>query len=89
MPVIQISNYYAQWKPTGSSNSTGTGRIILRNAANFGDIHYINDLSADDFRNLLTLLQTEKPIFWEAAGKYLRTAHFQSAGAEPVGEEET
>lgn len=85
MPVIEISNYYAEWKPSGNAKSAGVGKIILKNAVNASDLYYLNNLGVDDFRNTLQLLQTEKPIFWESEVKYLRTAHMYSPVAEPVG----
>ena len=88
MAVVTISNYYAEWVPSDSPDKPGCGRVILRNALQLTDLYYVKNLHSDDFRNLLTLLQTEKPIYWDTNGNCLRTAHPQSHDAEPVGEQE-
>ncbi|MCK7471136.1 MAG: hypothetical protein MZU95_10420 [Desulfomicrobium escambiense] len=49
---------------------------------------FLNGLSAPDFRNLLHMLQTEKPVYWDNDRFVLRTAHPQSHDAEPVGDQE-
>jgi hypothetical protein len=41
---------------------------------------------AEDYRNLLHRLQTEKPVFWDSEAGWLRTAHPQMHDAAPVGE---
>jgi len=46
------------------------------------------DLGSEDYRNLLHMLQTEKPVFWDSEAGWLRTAHPQMHDAEPVGEQE-
>jgi hypothetical protein len=88
MAVVQINNYYAEWIPSGSPDKPGVGRIILRSATRITDLHWLTNLHPDDFRNLLTLLQTEKPLYWDTHAECLRTAHPQSLDAEPVGEQE-
>jgi hypothetical protein len=88
MPVVQINSYYAEWSPSGAPDRPGTGRIILRSAHRMTDLFWLTNLHAEDFRNLLTMLQTEKPLFWDKAANCLRTAHPQSLDAEPVGEQE-
>lgn len=85
MPVIEINKYYAEWRPSGSTKRSGVGRIILKGDTKNSDLYYLNNLSADDFRTTLQLLQTEKPVFWESQAEYLRTAHMESSGAERVG----
>ena len=89
MPVIEINYYYAEWRPANIPGGIGRGKIIIRNKKNSGDIHTLENLSSDDFRNLHHLLQTEKPIFWDTDGKFLRTSNIHSSSAEPVGEEES
>ncbi len=88
MSVVQINSYYAEWLPSGTPDHPGTGRIILRSAQRLTDLYWLTNLHSDDFRNLLTLLQTEKPLFWDKSADCLRTAHPQSLDAEPVGEQE-
>ena len=88
MAVITIGNYYAEWMPSGSPDKPGCGRIILRNATRLTDLYFLKTLHPEDFRSLLTLLQTEKPIYWDTNAGCLRTAHPQSHDAEPVGEQE-
>lgn len=73
-----LSNYYAEWIPSDSPDKPGCGRIILCNALWLTDLYYVKNLHSGDFRNLLTLLQTEKPIYWDTNGNCLRTAHPQS-----------
>jgi hypothetical protein len=88
MAVITIGNYYAEWVlPTGQDEA-GCGRIILRSAHQLSELFYLKNLTADDFRILLNLLQTEKPVYWDTNANCLRTAHPQSHDAEPVGEQE-
>jgi hypothetical protein len=86
--VVSIGNYYAEWVPSGRSDKPGVGKIVLRSALRLTELYWLTNLSADDFRNLLTMLQTEKPLYWDTAGGCLRTAHPQTADAEPVGEQE-
>jgi hypothetical protein len=42
----------------------------------------------EDYRNLLHMLQTEKPVFRDSEAGWLRTAHPQMHDAEPVGDQE-
>ena len=88
MAVVQISNYYAEWMPSGSHDKSGVGRLILRSALRFTDLYHLSDLNHEDFRVLLHMLQTEKPIFLDTEAGWLRTAHPQTHDAEPVGEQE-
>jgi len=88
MAIITIGNYYAEWMPSGSADKPGCGRIVLRNATHFTDLHFLSGLHPEDFRVLLQLLQTEKPVYWDSEKYVLRTAHPQSHDAEPVGEQE-
>jgi hypothetical protein len=86
MAVITIGNYYAEWMPSGKAGEPGCGRIGLRSATHFTELYFLDGLHPDDFRNLLHLLQTEKPVYWDTDKYVLRTAHPQSHDAEPVGE---
>ena len=86
MAVVNIGNYYAEWMPSGSRDAPGVGRIILRSATRMTELFRLTNLSSEDFRNLLHLLQTEKPVYWDTEAGWLRTAHPQSHDAEPVGE---
>lgn len=88
MAVITVGNYYAEWMPSGQSGAPGCGRLVLRAAARLTELYFLNGLHPDDFRNLLHLLQTEKPLYWDSEKFVLRTAHPQSHDAEPVGEQE-
>ena len=88
MAVVNISNYYAEWMPSGSPHKPGCGRIILRSAMSLTELFRLTNLSSDDYRNLLHLLQTEKPVYWDSEAGWLRTAHPQTHDAEPVGEQE-
>lgn len=88
MAVIQISNYYAEWMPSGSHDKPGIGRLILRSALRLTDLYHLSDLNHEDFRVLLHMLQTEKPIYLDTEAGWLRTAHPQTQDAEPVGEQE-
>jgi 23S rRNA A2030 N6-methylase RlmJ len=88
MAVVNIGNYYAEWMPSGSRDDPGVGRIILRSATRMTDLFRLTNLSPEDFRILLHLLQTEKPVYWDTEAGWLRTAHPQSHDAEPVGEQE-
>jgi len=88
MAVITINNYYAEWMPSGKPGEPGCGRIILRSATHFTELYFLDGLHDRDFRNLLHLLQTEKPLYWDTEKYALRTAHPQSHDAEPVGEQE-
>lgn len=88
MAVVNIGHYYAEWMPSGPPDKAGCGRIILRRAARITDLYRLTNLSSEDFRNLLYLLQTEKPVFWDTEAQWLRTAHPQMHDAEPVGEQE-
>lgn len=88
MSVIQVNNYYAEWIPSGTPDQAGTGRIVIRGAQKMTELHWLSNLHADDFRALLHLLQTEKPLYWDSNVNSLRTAHPQSLDAEPVGEQE-
>lgn len=88
MSVVLISNYFAEWIPSGVPDHPGTGRIVLRGAKNLTNLYWLNNLHPEDFRMLLTLLQTERPLYWDSSAECLRTAHPQSLDAEPVGEQE-
>jgi hypothetical protein len=88
MAIVNIGNYYAEWMPSGSRDQAGVGRIILRSATRLTELFRLNNLGAEDFRALLHLLQTEKPVYWDSEAGWLRTAHPQSHDAEPVGEQE-
>ncbi|KPK40525.1 MAG: hypothetical protein AMJ69_02055 [Gammaproteobacteria bacterium SG8_47] len=88
MSVIQVNNYYAEWIPSGIPDKPGTGRIVVRGARTLTELHWLTNLNADDFRVLLHLLQTEKPLYWDSNVNSLRTSHPQSLDAEPVGEQE-
>lgn len=88
MAVVTIGNYYAEWVPSGRPDKPGVGKIVLRSAMRLSDLYWLTNLHAEDFRNLLTLLQTEKPLFWDTHAECLRTAHPQTRDAEPVGEQE-
>lgn len=88
MAVVQISNYYAEWMPSGSLDRPGVGRLILRSALRLTDLYHLSGLNHEDFRILLHMLQTEKPIFLDTEAGWLRTAHPQTHDAEPVGEQE-
>ena len=68
--------------PSGSPDKSGRGRIILRSATR------LTELVSEDYRNLLHMLQTEKPVFWDSEAGWLRTAHPQMHDAEPVGGQE-
>jgi hypothetical protein len=89
MAVIAIGNYYAEWMPSGKPGEPGCGRLVLRSATQFSDLYFLGGLHPEDFRNLLLLLQSEKPLYWDSDRSVLRTAHPQSHDAEPVGEQET
>ena len=88
MAVVNIGNYYAEWMPSGNQEQAGVGRIVLRSATRLTDLFRLNNLGAEDFRTLLHLLQTEKPVYWDTEAGWLRTAHPQSHDAEPVGQQE-
>ena len=88
MAVVTIGNYYAEWVPSGRPDKAGVGKIVLRSATRLTDLFWLTNLNPEDFRNLLTLLQTEKPVFWDTHAECLRTAHPQTHDAEPVGEQE-
>jgi len=88
MAVITIGNYYAEWMPSGKPGEAGCGRIVLRSATRLTDLYFLEGLHPEDFRHLLHLLQTEKPLYWDTGKSALRTAHPQSHDAEPVGEQE-
>ncbi len=88
MAVVTIGNYYAEWVPSGRPDKCGVGKIVLRNALRLTDLYWLSNLDGEDFRNLLHLLQTEKPVYWDTEAGCLRTAHPQSHDAEPVGEQE-
>jgi hypothetical protein len=88
MTVVAIGNYYAEWAPAGAPDRCGIGKIVLRSTEHVTEMFWLTNLGPDDFRNMLTLLQTEKPIFWDTAAECLRTAHPQTIDAEPVGEQE-
>lgn len=88
MAVVTIGNYYAEWQAAGSSDKAGCGRIVLRSATRLTDLYFLNNLGPEDFRAMLHLLQTEKPLYWDDEKCVLRTAHPQSHDAEPVGEQE-
>lgn len=88
MAVVTIGNYYAEWVPSGSPDKPGCGRLILRSATRLTDLYHLRTLHPEDFRNLLLLLQTEKPVYWDSEHSLLRTAHPQSHDAEPVGDQE-
>jgi len=88
MAVVLISNYFAEWIPSGSPNKPGIGRIVLRSAQQLTDLYWLTNLHSEDYRNPLILLQTEKPVYWDTKAECLRTTHPQSHDAEPVGEQE-
>jgi hypothetical protein len=88
MAVVNIGHYYAEWMPSGSPDKAGCGRIILRSATRLTELFRLTNLSSEDYRNLLHMLQTEKPVFWDNEAGWLRTAHPQMHDAEPVGEQE-
>lgn len=88
MAIINIGNYYAEWMPSGTAQHPGSGRLILRSATRLTDLFYLTNLHSDDYRNLLHMLQTEKPLYWDTEAQWLRTAHPQMHDAEPVGEQE-
>jgi hypothetical protein len=88
MAVVTIGSYYAEWMPSGKPSEPGCGRIVLRSAVHFSELYFLNALHPDDFRTLLNLLQSEKPLYWDSDKLVLRTAHPQSHDAEPVGEQE-
>jgi hypothetical protein len=88
MAVVMISNYYAEWTPSGRADKPGVGRIVLRSAKQLTTLYWLNNLHFEDYRAILTLLQTEKPLYWDTHAECLRTAHPQSHDAEPVGEQE-
>lgn len=88
MAVVAIGNYYAEWAPSGGPGERSAGKIVLRGARSLTELYWLTNLGSDDFRNLLTLLQTESPIFWDTEARCLRTAHPQTVDAEPVGEQE-
>ena len=88
MAVVLISNYFAEWVPSSSPDKAGVGRIVLRSAKQLTDLYWLTNLHPEDFRNLLHLLQTEKPVYWDTKSECLRTAHPQSHDAEHVGEQE-
>lgn len=85
MAVVAIGNYFAEWIPSGCPQRAGVGRIVLRSASHFTEMYWLSNLHPDDYRNLLHLLQTEQPIYWDTEAQCLRTAHPQSSDAEPVG----
>ena len=66
----------------------GVGRIILRSASHMTELFRLSNLNSEDFRILVMLLQSEKPLYWDSHADCLRTAHPQSHDAEPVGEQE-
>lgn len=88
MAVINIGNYYAEWMPSGVPDKAGSGRLILRSATRLTDLFYLTNLHPADYHNLLHMLQTEKPVYWDTEARWLRTAHPQMHDAEPVGEQE-
>ncbi|HEX7239957.1 MAG TPA: hypothetical protein VF263_06800 [Longimicrobiaceae bacterium] len=87
MAVVSVGVYQALWNPSGDTARTGSGTLILRDAGS-GDLHRIENLGAQDFQVMLGMLQNERPLFWDTDARHLRTSHAQSAGAEPVGEQE-
>jgi 23S rRNA A2030 N6-methylase RlmJ len=89
MAVVQISNYYAEWMPSGGHDRPGVGRLILRSALRVSDLYHLSNLHPEDFRILLRMLQTEKPIYLDTEAGWLRTAHPQTHDAEPVGGQES
>jgi hypothetical protein len=88
MSVVMISNYFAEWIPSGTPEKPGVGRIVLRNAKRLTDLYWLTNLHPEDYRILLTMLQTERPLYWDTSACCLRTAHPQTHDAEPVGEQE-
>ncbi len=88
MAVVNIGHYYAEWMPSGTPDRPGRGRIILRSATRLTELFRLTNLGSEDYRNLLHMLQTEKPVFWDSEAGWLRTAHPQMHDAEPVGEQE-
>ncbi|MDA8260617.1 MAG: hypothetical protein M0Z99_34125 [Betaproteobacteria bacterium] len=59
-------------------------RVAVDQAAHH---HRLTNLGSEDYRNLLHMLQTEKPVFWDSEAGWLRTAHPQMHDAEPIGEQ--
>jgi hypothetical protein len=88
MAVVQIGAYYAEWSPSCVADKSGVGRVVLRCATKLTELYWLTNLNADDFRNTLMMLQTEKPLYWDTHAECLRTAHPQTHDAEPVGEQE-
>jgi hypothetical protein len=88
MAVVNIGHYYAEWMPSGSPDKSGRGRIILRSATRLTELFRLTNLGSEDYRNVLHMLQTEKPVFWDSEAGWLRTAHPQMHDAEPVGGQE-
>jgi hypothetical protein len=80
MAVVNIGHYYAEWMPSGSPDKPGRGRIILRSAARVTDLYRLTNLGSEDYRNLLHMLQTEKPVFWDSEAGRL-AAHRPPADA--------
>ncbi len=87
MSVIQVSNYHAERIPSRKADEAGIGRILLRNAANPSELHWLSNINGGDFHNLLTLLQTEKPRYVDTLNNAPRTAYPQSLDAERVEEQ--
>ena len=57
----------------------GRGRIILRSATHLTELFRLTNLGSEDYRNLLHMLQTENPVFWDSEGRL--AAHRTSADA--------
>jgi hypothetical protein len=88
MAVVQIGNYYAEWMPSGNADVCGVGKIVLRCATRLTELYWLTNLGPDDFRIVLGMLQSEKPLYYDSESGCLRTAHPQTHDAEPVGEQE-
>ena len=81
--MVCIARFFACWRPAAAALTSP-----LRSAKNLTDLYWLNNLHAEDFRMVLHLLQTEKPVFWDTSADCIRTAHPQSLDAEPVGDQE-
>jgi hypothetical protein len=88
MAIVTIGNSYAEWVPSGAPDKPGCGRLILRSATCLIDLYHLRTLHPEDYRNLLLLPQTEKPVYWGSEHGLLHTAHPQSHDAEQRGKQE-
>lgn len=77
MAVFEVVKYYVEW--CVNKNATGNGKFIFRSEGKKAEEYKqdtIEGLSADDFRNMLLLIQTmnalHKPIYWDTNSKCLR-----------------